>query len=299
MVYCSSPPPRWGLCAYVIVYGNLPPSQSFCGCCWVASQNVFYWTLDSEWCDAHGPYWHSASRMWPAWQHTVPHDTKCTLYHGWSLKLFLDLPVCKIPLRPGNALPGLVHAIQRRKQQKIIWILSIQLLAKQTFTVRELFLVWTFSTEPAKVLAETFWFIHWFHLPHCEDKDDVQGLFNPTFLSIFVIVFFFIFIDHISIDRAWLISWTHNTSAHIHKNKQPSNKEVFLSLYSSSIDKQVTSTKSWGCYGWEWNASKHATAGELFLSCCFVLCSSQLAFTQLWQTLNVEQSLSKLKKAKT
>ena len=27
---------QWGPCAYVIVYGNLPPSQSFCRYCWVA-----------------------------------------------------------------------------------------------------------------------------------------------------------------------------------------------------------------------------------------------------------------------
>ena len=33
---------KWGPCAYVIVYGNLPPSQSFCGYCWVASQNGFH-----------------------------------------------------------------------------------------------------------------------------------------------------------------------------------------------------------------------------------------------------------------
>ena len=38
---------QWELCAYVIVYGNLPPSQSICGYCWVASQNGFHWTLDS------------------------------------------------------------------------------------------------------------------------------------------------------------------------------------------------------------------------------------------------------------
>ena len=33
---------EWGPCAYVIVYGNLPPSQSFCGYRWVASQNGFH-----------------------------------------------------------------------------------------------------------------------------------------------------------------------------------------------------------------------------------------------------------------
>ena len=39
--------PWWGPCAYVIVYGKLPPSQSFSGYRWVASQNGFHWTLDS------------------------------------------------------------------------------------------------------------------------------------------------------------------------------------------------------------------------------------------------------------
>ena len=33
---------EWGPCAYVIVYGKLPPSQSFCGYCWVANQNGFH-----------------------------------------------------------------------------------------------------------------------------------------------------------------------------------------------------------------------------------------------------------------
>ena len=42
-----SPKIQWGPCAYVIIYGNLPPSQSFCGYCWVTSQNGFYWTLES------------------------------------------------------------------------------------------------------------------------------------------------------------------------------------------------------------------------------------------------------------
>ena len=28
---------QWWPCAYVILYGKLPPSQSFCGYCWVAS----------------------------------------------------------------------------------------------------------------------------------------------------------------------------------------------------------------------------------------------------------------------
>ena len=38
---------EWGRCAYVIVYRNLPPSQSFWWYCWVARQNGFHWTLDS------------------------------------------------------------------------------------------------------------------------------------------------------------------------------------------------------------------------------------------------------------
>ena len=38
---------EWVPCAYIIEHGQLPPSQSFCGYCWVASQNGFHWTLDS------------------------------------------------------------------------------------------------------------------------------------------------------------------------------------------------------------------------------------------------------------
>ena len=42
---------EWQPCAYVIVYGKLPPCQSFCEYCWVASQNGFHWALDSiMWC---------------------------------------------------------------------------------------------------------------------------------------------------------------------------------------------------------------------------------------------------------
>ena len=48
---------EWGSCTYVIVYGNLPPSQSFCGHCWVASQNGFHGTLDSMMQCARPPFW--------------------------------------------------------------------------------------------------------------------------------------------------------------------------------------------------------------------------------------------------
>ena len=86
---------------------------------------------------------------------------------------------------------------------------------------------------------------------------------------------------------------------HIHKNKQPSNKEVLFSLF---IHHQLTSK-------WPVQNLEVAMVGNGMrlsmqrLANCFshvaLSCAhhSWIAFTQLWQTLKVEQSLSKLKKS--